>query len=110
VAGLLQAIPGARINGPDPQAAAPHIVNISFPGIRAEVLVHMLEQRGIYVSTGSACHSRRQDSSHVLQALHLERWRLEGAIRISLGALNRLEEVEPAVTAFKECIRELWTL
>ncbi|MGI9861417.1 cysteine desulfurase family protein [Moorella naiadis] len=107
---LVAEIPGTVINGPDPAAAAPHILNVSFPGVRAEVLAHMLEQRGVYVSTGSACHSRHQDASHVLQALHLERWRQEGAIRLSLGALNRPEEVEPTVAAFKECVQELWSL
>ena len=107
---LVAEIPGAVINGPPPEEGAPNIINVSFPGVRAEVLVHMLEQRGIYVSTGSACHSRRESASHVLQALHLERWRQDGAIRISLGALNRLEEVEPTVEAFKECVQELWSL
>lgn len=109
-AGLLQAIPEARINGPLPEEGAPHILNISFPGVRAEVLVHMLEEKGIYVSTGSACHSRQRKASHVLKALNLEPWRLEGAIRISLGALNTIDEVEPVVSAFKECVRELWSL
>ncbi|MEW8958924.1 MAG: cysteine desulfurase family protein [Moorella sp. (in: firmicutes)] len=107
---LLQAIPEARINGPLAEEGAPHILNVSFPGVRAEVLVHMLEQKGIFVSTGSACHSRKQEASHVLKALNLEPWRLEGAIRISLGALNTLDEVEPVVAAVKECVMELWSL
>ncbi|QGP92174.1 Cysteine desulfurase IscS [Neomoorella glycerini] len=107
---LLEAIPGTQINGPPPEEGAPHILNVSFPGVRAEVLVHMLEQRGIYVSTGSACHSRKQEASHVLKALRLERWRLEGAIRISLGALNTPDEIAPAVEAIKECVTELWAL
>ena len=59
VRGIL-AIPGARINGPDWEEGAPHILNVYFEGVdRGEVLVHMLEEKGIYVSTGSACHSRR---------------------------------------------------
>lgn len=107
---LVAEIPGAVINGPPPEEGAPNIINVSFPGVRAEVLVHMLEQRGIYVSTGSACHSRRESASHVLQALHLERWRQDGAIRISLGALNTQAEIDPTVAAFKECVRELWAL
>ncbi|MDN5326819.1 MAG: cysteine desulfurase [Moorella sp. (in: firmicutes)] len=107
---LVAEIPGAVINGPAPEEGAPNILNISFPGVRAEVLIHMLEQRGIYVSTGSACHSRRESASHVLQALHLERWRQDGAIRISLGALNTPAEIDPTVAAFKECVQELWAL
>lgn len=104
---LLKAIPDAFINGPAPEDSAPHILNVSFPGVRAEVLVHMLEQRGLYVSTGSACHSRQPDASHVLKALKLDRRRLEGAIRISLGDFNTPPDITAAVAALKECVAEL---
>jgi len=107
---LLKSIPDTFINGPAPEDGAPHILNVSFPGVRAEVLVHMLEQRGIYVSTGSACHSRHQEASHVLKALKLGRRRLEGAIRISLGSFNTPEEIIPAAAALKECVAELRNL
>ncbi|MBQ3574977.1 MAG: cysteine desulfurase, partial [Clostridia bacterium] len=50
-----KAIPDILINGPEPEKAAPHIVNIAFPGVRGEVMLHALESEGIYASTGSAC-------------------------------------------------------
>ncbi|GFN22781.1 cysteine desulfurase family protein [Thermanaeromonas sp. C210] len=104
---LLTGIPDAYINGPEPTSGAPHILNVSFPGLKAEVLVHMLEEKGIYVSTGSACHSRRQNSSHVLQALGLPKDRIDGSIRISFSRLNTDEEVEEAARAICECVAEL---
>lgn len=104
---LLSEIPDTYINGPEPAYGAPHILNVSFPGLKAEVLVHMLEEKGIYVSTGSACHSRRRDLSHVLQALGLPKGRIEGAIRISFSRLNTEEEVEEAAQAIRECVAEL---
>ncbi|NLW07249.1 MAG: cysteine desulfurase [Clostridia bacterium] len=107
---LLEAIPGTLINGPTPEEGAPHILNVSFPGVRAEVLVHMLAERGIYVSTGSACHSRQREASHVLKAIKLEPQRLESAIRISLGVFNTATEIDPTVAALQECVAELRNL
>ncbi|MGI9953315.1 cysteine desulfurase family protein [Moorellaceae bacterium AZ2] len=104
---LLTEIPDAYINGPEPASGAPHILNVSFPGLKAEVLVHTLEEKGIYVSTGSACHSRRRDLSHVLQALGLPKGRIDGSIRISFSRLNTEEEVEEAAQAIRECVAEL---
>ena len=58
---IAQAAPFARRNSPSDRAAtAPHILSVSFPGLRGEVLVHALAERGVYVSTGSACSSRRR--------------------------------------------------
>jgi hypothetical protein len=100
VRGIL-AIPGARINGPDWEEGAPHILNVYFEGVdRGEVLVHMLEEKGIYVSTGSACHSRRAEPSHVLKAMGLKKEGLFGAIRISLSPFNTLEQIQEASGAF----------
>ncbi|MDK2820488.1 MAG: cysteine desulfurase [Clostridia bacterium] len=107
---LINDIPNTYINGPEPEKGAPHILSVSFPGIRAEILIHMLEQKGVYVSTGSACHSRFEGASHVLKALKLSPEHLEGTIRISLGALNTQEQIEPTVAALKECVSELRAL
>lgn len=76
-----------------PDNASPYILNISFCGVKAEVLLHYLEQEGIYVSTGSACSSRKKRSSHVLTAMGLKTQDIEGAIRISLSHLNTAEEM-----------------
>lgn len=107
---VINTVPGAVINGPPPEAGAPHILNFSFPGIKAEVLVHMLELRKIYISTGAACHSRNSLASHVLKALHLSNERVDSAVRVSLGALNKKEEINPFIDALRTCIEELRAL
>ena len=60
------AVPELMINGPEPENAAPHIVNITFPGVRGEVMLHALESEKIYASTGSACSSKKLKVSAVL--------------------------------------------
>ncbi len=111
VEGILAGVPGAVLNGPpcderDPRSA-PHIANISFPGIPGEVLVHALEQQGIYVSTGSACSSRKKTGSHVLEAMGLDEQRVSGAIRFSLSPVNTEEEIDYAVRKTVDVAREL---
>ena len=90
--------PWIRLNGPGEEEGAPHIFNISFPGLKGEVILHALEEHGIYVSTGSACHSNANSPSHVLQAIKLDKESLDGAIRFSLSHLNTREEIEYAIT------------
>lgn len=99
--------PDLHINGPDPEGreSAPHILNVSFPGIRGEVLLHGLEARGIFISTGSACSAKRQKYSDVLAAMELPAERLEGAVRISFSPLNTAEEVEKAAIETLETYR-----
>jgi cysteine desulfurase len=86
---------------------APHIINLYFEGIdKSEVLIHMLEEHGIYVSSGSACHSRRPDPSHVLKAMGLSADRINGSIRISFSILNTEEDVIKAAEIIKEAAKE----
>ncbi|HHX94600.1 MAG TPA: cysteine desulfurase [Clostridia bacterium] len=106
---LRQRVPEMVVNG-SPDRAIPYIVNLSFPGIKGEVLVHYLEQYGIYVSTGSACHSRSGGSSHVLTALGLDKERLEGAIRVSFSYFNRPEEIEQAAGKIADAVIDLQSL
>lgn len=97
---LIRVIPDMKINGShleddiDKGRSASHIINLSFPGLKGEVLLHALEDVGIYVSTGSACHSRQSAPSHVLQAIGLKNRELESAIRISLSVDTTKEELE----------------
>lgn len=105
--GVRQRIPGVHVNGPPPSAGAPHIINLSVEGVRGEVLVHALAERGIFVSTGSACSSRRTTASHVLQALGLPAERLEGALRISFGRDNTEADVARFVDALGEVVAQL---
>ena len=73
------------------------ILNISFLGTRGEVLLHTLEQDGIYVSTGSACSSNKNGQSHVLGAMGLKDKEIEGALRFSFGRFNEIDEMEIVV-------------
>jgi cysteine desulfurase len=90
----LTSIEGIDINGEAPQS--PYILNVSFEGIKAEVMLHTLEMSGIYVSTGSACHSKKTSQSHVLTAMGLKQSKIEGAIRISFGHSNTIDEIDIA--------------
>lgn len=80
-----------RINSPED--ALPHILNVSFEGTKGEVLLHILEQQGVFVSTGSACSSNKKGKSHVLAAMGVPGEDLEGALRISMSCENTQEEV-----------------
>lgn len=81
-------IPELVLNGYGPEEeerTAPHVVNLSYPGMRPEVLVHMMEKHGVYVSTQSACSSKSLQPSRVLLAMGLDEARASGSIRISFG-------------------------
>ncbi|HHW70860.1 MAG TPA: cysteine desulfurase [Clostridiales bacterium] len=107
VEGILNKIPEAVINGPKVLEGAPHILNVSFPGIRAEVMLHALEERGIYVSTGSACSSKRENVSHVLKAIGAKKAEIEGAIRFSLSYMNTEEEMRVVPQIVSQVLEEL---
>ncbi len=87
------AVPDMEINGPGLEEGAPHIVNIRFPGVRGEVLLHALEGAGVYCSTGSACSSKKRKVSPVLLAMGIPPQAAEGALRFSLSAHTRDEEI-----------------
>lgn len=89
------------------EGGAPHIANISFLGIRGEVLLHTLEQDGIYVSTGSACSSNKNAKSHVLKAMGVKDDEIEGAIRFSFSYNNTIEEIDYAVERLKKHVAAL---
>ncbi len=97
-------IPLSKLNGAND---APHIINISFPNMRGEVLLHTLESHGIYVSTGSACASKNKSYSHVLEAIGLDEKHKEGAIRFSLSKFTTKEELDYAIQVLKDSIEEL---
>jgi len=74
--------------------------------VPGEVLVHYLEDRYIYVSTGSACSSKSRDN-RILDAINLGREYREGTIRISLGHFNSLEEVEYVIDSIKQSVKDI---
>ncbi|MCR5345236.1 MAG: aminotransferase class V-fold PLP-dependent enzyme, partial [Lachnospiraceae bacterium] len=86
---------------------APHIISVSVPNVRAEVLLHTLEEKGIYVSAGSACSSNKPQVSATLKAMNLPKDRLESTVRISLADTNTKEEIEYVLSVLNEVIPTL---
>lgn len=101
---ILANIDNVKINSPEDGVC--HVLNVSFRGVRGEVLLHYLEQKEIYVSTGSACSSKKK-GSHVLNAIGLTPDEIEGAIRFSLSDLNTKEEIMQTVEVLKESVSDL---
>ena len=104
--GLTEEVSDIRFNSPE--NGVPYILNVSFLGTKGEVLLHKLEQEGIYVSTGSACSSGRngKSGSHVLKAMGLSKEEIEGAIRFSFGAFNTEEEIDYVIDKVAKAVGE----
>ena len=96
VQAVREVVPDVLVNGPDPAAGAPHIVNLGFPGVRGEVMLHALEGDGVYVSTGSACSSKKLKVSGVLTAMGIRPQVAEWAVRFSLSPHTTEEEIDYA--------------
>ncbi len=88
---------------------SPYILNVSVPGIRSEILLHSLEQRGVMVSSGSACSSNRPSPSHVLTAMGLSKEIIDSSIRISLSMMNTIDEVTEAAKIITAVIENIKT-
>src|SRR5690606_21626752 len=102
----LKKIPEVRVNTPL-SFCAPHIINFSVPGFKTEVLITALSERGVYVSTTSACSVQRNEPSKTLLAMGLSEDLASSSVRISLSFENTLEEAQTAMQAIRECIDEL---
>lgn len=100
----LSALDGVRVNGPLPgdEAAAPHILSVSFSGVRGEVMRNALEGAGILVSTGSACASHKQKVSGTLRAMGLSSEQADGTVRVSLGLMNTMDEMDEAAAQMEK--------
>ena len=94
----IEKIPGVCINSP--LSGAPYIVNFSVVGVRSETMIHFLEEKGIYLSSGSACS--RGAKSHVLAAMGLDDRRIDSALRVSMGKFTTGEELAAAARAIGE--------
>lgn len=108
--GLKDNLEDLRINSVEEDGVASgqccsSILNISFLGTRGEVLLHTLEQDGIYVSTGSACSSNKKGQSHVLGAMGLKDKEIEGALRFSFGRFNEIDEMEIVVDKVSAAVK-----
>lgn len=104
---ILSEIPKAFVNNENFENSADYILNISFPGARSEVILHFLESRGIYVSSGSACSSNKPGKSHVLTAMGLDSARVDSSIRFSFCNENTIEQADFAVEALKEALQTI---
>lgn len=102
----LKGLDGWHINGKGAERL-PHILSIAFDGVKSEVLLHMLEQQGIYVSAGAACSSHKDTLSHVLRAMRMRRNLIEGTLRFSFSHLNTAQEAELAAQAVCRAVQEL---
>ncbi|HIQ96541.1 MAG TPA: cysteine desulfurase [Candidatus Limivivens merdigallinarum] len=98
-------LPDTRINGPLGELGAPHIVSVGFAGVRSEVLLHALEERGIYVSSGSACSSNKTlPVSTVLREIHLDSKYLDSTVRFSFCTQNTKEEIDYCMDTLRELL------
>lgn len=99
----LEAMDGVTLNSEKGRLSAPHVVSASFEGVRAEVLLHALEEKGVYVSSGSACSSNHPAISGTLKAIGVRQELLDSTLRFSFGIYNEIDEANYAA----DCIEEL---
>ncbi len=103
----IRAMDDVTINGCPGREGAAHIVSASFRGVRSEVLLHALEERGIYVSAGSACAARKPQPSATLKAVGVEKELLESTIRFSLSGFTTSEEIAYTCENLEEIVPKL---
>jgi cysteine desulfurase len=104
VKGVTQ-IEGIKLNGPyNDREGAPHVVSVSIQGVRSEVMLHALEDKGIYVSAGSACASNKPAISATLKAIGVEKQYLDSTLRFSFSLFNTIEEIDYTISCMKELI------
>ena len=103
IAGLKE-LPGVTINGHEGRENAPQIVSASFEGVRSEVLLHALEDRGVYVSSGSACSVNHPGVSGTLKGIGVKKELLDSTIRFSFGLFNEPEEADYCLEVLRELL------
>ena len=101
---LVQELPETKINGLTDEQSAPHVVSVSFAGVRSEVLLHALEERGIYVSSGSACSSNHPAVSGTLRGIGVERELLDSTLRFSFSIFTTEEEIRYCAQMLSELL------
>lgn len=105
----ITALEGIQVNGlipgdEDCHGTAPHVVSVSVAGVRSEVLLHALEDKGIYISAGSACASNKPQTSETLKAIGLQREYWDSTIRFSFSVLTTKEEIDYTLRVLYELI------
>lgn len=100
----MEELEGIAVNSKRGEGSAPQIVSVSFEGVRSEVLLHALEERGIYVSSGSACSAHHPGVSGTLKGIGVPGKLLESTIRFSFGLFNTKDEIDYCVEVLKELL------
>lgn len=100
-------IEGITVNGRTGRDSAPQIVSISIDGVRSEVMLHTLEDRGIYISAGSACSSNKPSVSRTLTSIGLKKNLLDATIRFSFCVNTTEEEIDYALEVLNEVVPKL---
>ncbi len=100
----LASIPDVVVNGPSAERGAGHILNVSFLGVRGETLLNALSERGVFVSTGSACSAHKKGKNRVLNAIGVTGARQDGAIRFSFCPFNTPEEMDTVANHLNELV------
>lgn len=100
----LSGLDDVKVNGLTGRDAAPHVVSVSIQGVRSEVMLHALEDKGIYVSAGSACSSNRPSASSTLKAIGVENQYLDSTLRFSFSVLTTEEEIDYTLQQMYEMI------
>ena len=103
----MEQLEGVTVNSLKGGESAPQIVSASFEGVRSEVLLHALEDRGIYVSSGSACSSNHPAISGTLKAIGVKKELLDSTLRVSFGMFNTIEEVDYCIGVLEEILPAL---
>lgn len=104
----LESLDLVRVNGPrERELSAPHIVSATFPGIRSEVLLHALEDRGIYASSGSACSSHKKTVSPTLRSIGLSDELAGSTLRFSLSSYSSREDADAVIKALADLLPQL---
>lgn len=105
--GVQTALQDVWVNGPGLESGAPYILNMGFKDVRAEVLLHALEQEGIYVSSSSACSTHKKEKAGVLKAIGLRDHSLENAIRFSFSHDTKIEDIDKVIQVIIEQVTKL---
>ena len=103
----VSALEGIRLNGPVGRDGAPHVVSVSIQGVRSEVMLHALENKGIYVSAGSACSSNKPSVSATLKAIGVEKQYLDATLRFSFSLYTTEAEIDYTVKCLSELLPAL---
>lgn len=98
---------GVRVNAPETERVADHIISVTASGVRSETMLHFLSSRGVFVSSGSACASNTKAKSHVLKSFGLSDIDADSTVRISFGADTSKEDIDAACEAISDGMKTL---